>query len=476
MPKSKESIKNKFTLVIPVFFVCLILGFLLFRGSAKIAESAGTFNIAGYAWSSNFGWISMNCANDNSCSDQPGGHDYGININPPGSGSDFNFNGYAWSPNAGWISFQADAIPTPDNNRFKTNCANNFCTQGNGCTACYNPNNGEIFGWARVVALGNEGWISLGPTSTVPGIVVDQTSASGTFSGFAWNGSTIPSEGMGWISFNCNNPDHTYQCGTSSYAVYLKGHHLPQVTSLNAPNWHFADACAAPGAQSGVAREAVLGWTAPSQIAFEVILNNSNSTSSPLLRKKISTTDTQFIASNSSSLLLNYDTPYYWWVRVWDDFGFVSPWRKFGASVDDKLTDNSVRNSSIGNPPFTFTTYRHEFPEAKFSWTPALPLAYQPVTSTMAASYYVYSSPTASTRLSCDLAHCSSSWSGVNDLSNTATTSSSTVMTFKYGLGAQINLQVQDIGQSADDNYSCVSSSPAFFVDLLPIWKEKQAQ
>ncbi|MDD5528298.1 MAG: hypothetical protein PHO56_05020 [Patescibacteria group bacterium] len=456
-----------------ITLVFLFAAFLFFRGSAPAAKGAANPNVAGYAWSSNFGWISMNCYNNNSCSDNFG-QDYGVNINTASDGNKLNLAGYAWSSDAGWISFARDANDPPDNYKFNAKCKQpTSCDAPRNCTACYNPDNGNIYGWARVVNLGDDGWINLGTsTASFPyQVSIDRTSASGTFSGFAWNGSTDPAKGLGWISFNCNNPGLS-GCAVSNYFVYLKGHHLPQPTNLSAPNWSYANACPAPGAQSGVALNAILGWNLSNQSAFEVIVNTANSTSTPppLVDKKISAPITQFVASNTYSVLLNYDTPYYWWLKVWDDFGFVSHWVQFDTAADHILTDNITRNSQKGGVVTQhFTTYLHEFPEAKFSWVPLLPLAYYPVTSTMASYYYNSASP--SIRLACDKTHCSSTWTGTNALSNSATTSTTTVMTFKYGAGARINLQVED-----NDNYSCVSSSPPFFVDLLPVWKEKKAQ
>ena len=50
-----------------------------------------------WAWSENFGWISFNCSNDNSCASS----DYGVTV----ATSTGEFNDYAYSENIGWISF-----------------------------------------------------------------------------------------------------------------------------------------------------------------------------------------------------------------------------------------------------------------------------------------------------------------------------------------------------------------------------------
>jgi len=464
------------------FLVFLLLVFLFFRGSAKIAEGQTTPNVAGYAWSSNFGWISMNCANKDplthldSCSDN-GGNDYGVSINPASDSHPFNLDGYAWSSNAGWISFRynaGDPAP-PDNYKFNTKCnSRTSCLSGNGCTACFNPDDGNIYGWARVINLGNNGWISLGTSSVAAPyqVSIDRTSASGTFSGFAWNGSDDPAKGAGWIRFNCETPGFINQCATSSYFVYLKSSHLPKVASSSAPNWPFAEACAASGTAAGVALNAELEWnfTDPdpgsAQTAFQLLLSASPTTSSPPLLDtgKRNLSASQYLVATTGPDILNYSTAYYWWVRVWDDFGFVSPWHKFDASSGDKLTENDSNSN-----PQTFTTYKHQMPNAYFDYKPLKPLAYNPVTSTDASYYYTSAAP--NTPVNCAKSSCSWLWSGANVLSDSAPNSSSTVITFSYGNNAHIKLHVTD-----PDGYVCGTTSADFFVDLLPSWKEKQTQ
>ena len=61
------------------------------------AVSAGEdHNMSGYAWSSNIGWISFNCTNDDTCSTV----NYGVHKDEDGT-----IVGYAWSSNIGWIRF-----------------------------------------------------------------------------------------------------------------------------------------------------------------------------------------------------------------------------------------------------------------------------------------------------------------------------------------------------------------------------------
>lgn len=63
------------------------------QGNVHITDSA----LTGYAWSAEYGWISLNCSNDSSCSTI----DYKVANDSSGT-----LSGYAWSETAGWIDFK----------------------------------------------------------------------------------------------------------------------------------------------------------------------------------------------------------------------------------------------------------------------------------------------------------------------------------------------------------------------------------
>lgn len=147
---------------------------------------AGTeHNIDGYAWSSNIGWISFNCTNDNSC----GTADYGVNKNGDGT-----LVGYAWSSDIGWIQFGGlSGFPS-----------------GAGTTASNVVVNGsnQLVGWARAISQdgnGWDGWISL---SGAPSYGV--SFSGNAFVGYAWG-----SEVIGWVLFDVHNiyPGVCTSCG-----------------------------------------------------------------------------------------------------------------------------------------------------------------------------------------------------------------------------------------------------------------------
>ena len=169
-----------------IFFFGLVALFVYLSPSPALAGTE--HNMAGYAWSSNIGWVSLNCTNDSTC----GGVDYGVNMNNDGS-----LVGYAWSPTVGWIQFGGlSGFPTGGGTQ-----SINATTTGSNVT-----------GWIRAVGADNngwDGWISMSGTSPNYGV----TYSGGTFSGFAWGSTNV-----GWLSFNCANDS---SCLTSSYSVAL---------------------------------------------------------------------------------------------------------------------------------------------------------------------------------------------------------------------------------------------------------------
>ncbi len=135
---------KKFSIALSLIFVIGILGFIINHTSKVHAQTAD--KITGYAWSTNIGWIRMNCensVNDNTCSSVQYGvevdHDTGI------------LSGYAWSSVVGWISFE-NASGCPAISYFNSNSNNN----GGNCyaRALFSAGSGgpNIVGWARVVA------------------------------------------------------------------------------------------------------------------------------------------------------------------------------------------------------------------------------------------------------------------------------------------------------------------------------------
>ena len=68
-------------------------------GDGGPGVAVGDFELTGYVWAENIGWVSLSCENTSSC----GTVDYGVTND--GSG---NLSGYAWGENVGWISFSCE--------------------------------------------------------------------------------------------------------------------------------------------------------------------------------------------------------------------------------------------------------------------------------------------------------------------------------------------------------------------------------
>lgn len=203
-----------------IFFIILlsssiILTWFLTEALGPEQAMAGSGdNVKGWAWSENIGWISFNCENPESggiCADVG---DWGVNID-----ENNNFSGYAWSDNVGWISFQESSTP-PDNYDFNSQCPN-LCDSSNSCTACFlRDSNRKVYGWAKILNMGDDGWIHLQKGSSAGGFTYGVSiDTSGDFSGWAWNNNDN-GHGIGWISFNCADSG-AGGCSVSDYKVTM---------------------------------------------------------------------------------------------------------------------------------------------------------------------------------------------------------------------------------------------------------------
>ncbi len=148
----------------------------------------------GYAWSSNIGWISMNCKTGSAAGgDICGTSNYKVTI----QSATGDLIGYAWSSNLGWIKFNGlSSFPT----------GGGTVAASAQVTGTYPSLNFE--GWARAcagTAPGNcsnmtsrtdgwDGWISLRGT----GYGISSNAADIVYaSSFAWGSNVV-----GWVSFD----------------------------------------------------------------------------------------------------------------------------------------------------------------------------------------------------------------------------------------------------------------------------------
>lgn len=156
-------------------------------------------NVNGWAWSDTVGWISMNCTNEPvPCS----ASDYGVNLEAkPGFGDRADISGWAWSDPMGWICFGMTCSgTTPDGQLPYAEYRSSF-----------NGKDDQFYGWAQVLNLGSEGWISLNCEnmneclSSNYHVVLNDL--LGTFTKeavndhWAWSGND-DGTGIGWIDFS----------------------------------------------------------------------------------------------------------------------------------------------------------------------------------------------------------------------------------------------------------------------------------
>jgi hypothetical protein len=163
---------------------------------------------------------------------------------------------------------------------------------------------------------------------------------------------------------------------------------------------------------------------------------------------------------------LEYDTPYYWFLRLWDDTGSSTPWRQFNITgTKDWITDNYTRNTQIGNSK-TFTSYKHEFPLPLFTWTPSEILIATTTNSFISNSYY-YNDPSNTPR-QCTGSPCALRWT-TSDLRAEiySPTSATTSIMFTKATSTVVTLTSTD-----DASYVCSTSTILNVNYDLPLWKE----
>ena len=381
------------------------------------------------------------------------------------------FSGNAWNYKLDLITFDATTTP-PDSYAFNGptygNCAS--CTLVNHCSACYNPTTQKVYGYARSINDGT--WIKLNGTSTLPvalqnwdtnnSILAGHNIQAGDFAGSA-------SDNLNDLSFNCESEigGYTSNCAARNYKVYIGN---LQIGHLAAPNWSVSQAC------SGPARSAVLKWYKKSgqQTAYEVVVGNHNSFSTSTADyvcwsgKKYSAIANQYNLPNSDPACgsLNYNANYYWWVRLYDENDQPTQWYQYDSNSSSDSDQNSDSNV------YTFSTYKHEFPSAYFTWSPTDVLVSATTTFTNTSQYYSNAQPNTPSGI-CVGANCLATWS-TTDLGAIITAPSSATSTIIYFLqatGTTVNLQIRDA-----ENYTCSTSTTLRINYGLPIWREVKAQ
>ncbi|MBU0624830.1 hypothetical protein KKF05_00640 [Patescibacteria group bacterium] len=164
----------------------------------RTAQAGLAENVSGWAWSGSVGWISLNCTNNDTCDSV----DYGVTLVDIEELEGWaDLFGWAWSETVGWICFgQTCGGVTPEGGPAYAQYRD-----------FYEDRSDEIYGWARIESLGDDGWISLNCdnlnecAASNYHLVIDPLSGNftqGLFSDhWAWGGNDEV-EGAGWVDFS----------------------------------------------------------------------------------------------------------------------------------------------------------------------------------------------------------------------------------------------------------------------------------
>jgi len=486
-------------------------------------------NVSGFAWSENIGWISFNssdCDTDNNgyidtdaMVNGCGGNnstdvtnDYGVNINQ----NTGNFSGYAWSSNVGWISFEEDGTGITNFYDFNVNC-HDTCDSTNNCTACYNYNDNFVYGWAKILSLGDDGWIKFNHNQASTTYINIETSKA---DGWAWNGSDNDA-GIGWISMSCENEicvnsttgiatttdsngvsvncaDNTCNvapevecrnqckicennkerlcinasncltgsCIDNTYGVIAKVNMIPVAQDLTAPNWGSDKACIANSIHTegeGETLRAQLNWKyvdniGDTQSAYRVIVRKGSNNAIVINTGKCLAMGGKCRINpnciNCSFPLYETDTNFdYNTSYKWS----VEVWDNYDVSSGiPTVYDVPTDTDNDDGVNTTFTTYKHKFPEPNFTWFPHNPSINEEVMFMASSTSYCYETFNPNIKVHCN----NSTWdwsriSGSNIDPDPPDNASTTIIKFtQAGQEIGIKLELKD-----SDGYSCSTST-----------------
>ena len=481
-----------------IIFIGLFFSGLVF--CVPKTQAAATSTLRGAAWwGSDNGYVYFNCKDDvmgdrlDETSNLSGGGKY-LPPNdkfhffaPPCQSSshyvyidsDSNLRGQAWNQTKGFISFEdfAGSVDPPNGyGELSSNCGST-CNASNDCWGCFIESQKKVYGWARVDLTGE--WIRLDNTSQTPvyietcsanppilSSITPAIAATGLAPGDVYGYGT---SNLGNLYFNCKNDPRNV--GNTCFEEYKVKIETLTIGALTAPNFSYTEAC------SGNALGATLGWCVKSgdQTAYEIVINKTDFGANPTPANLssafcwtgvISSETNQFLPHISCLNSLEYNTNYYWWIRLYDEYNSPSQWYQyFGNSIGDTdgNTDNNVK---------TFSTFKHRFPTPFFTWSP-FEILVGTTTAFTAASSTFYTTAQPVLPQSCYGANCRYSWTTTDyEAIFSATDTRETDIIFKIATDTKVFLALSDA-----DNYTCSMESALITINYdLPIWREIRAK
>lgn len=274
---------------------------IAFVAGVHFSHAQSTVKVLGYAWSSNIGWISLNCQDGGTGqSNVCGVSNYGVTLDT----STNTFQGFGWSDNVGWVKFGGlTGMPS------------------SGSNASYNPGTGAISGFARFCGGrygysswptnqwlpdntcsgsdrtdGWDGWVSLSGSSPAYGVVIG---SSGTFSGYAWG-----SDVVGWIDFSAAKLD-SLTTGSVVFQIGAKPNSQPIVNYVPAV-YPSAVVYPTPTITAPVGDKLYYKWTTSGATSCGLSGTVTTASNTTVSYTPITTTN---LASGSQSSVIPLDNP-----------------------------------------------------------------------------------------------------------------------------------------------------------------------
>lgn len=390
-----------------VFFICA--GLFIF-GAVKVFSADN--DAYGWAWSSTIGWISLNCHNSeaDTCSNAV----YKVSLNP----SNGELYGYAWSDNIGWIKFDHDSSADfPGEPKYSARVDSSTGKVSGWIRACAGTVNKDCMSASRTD--GWDGWIKMGP------IVFGGTDFGAVFQdnwleGWAWGSNVV-----GWIKFGYGEKlitgDNPPTANNLSVSKLSDGY---CTTAAHYFSWVFND----PG---------------DTQSRFQFQIDDNADFSSPAVDRDVlssAVSQSVLVALSPGSGQLGYNKTYYWRIKVYDSTGLDSGW--------------------ILGP--TFSTEKHLYPKANFSWSPSEPAVNSNTSFSDTSVCYNSSNQTASCLGSVRV------WTFL-DATPAFSSANPAIVKFNSSGNKSVNLKVVD---STPEAYTCNITKSVPVQTSSPKWKE----